>query len=108
MLFRAFRSTISTDSPRELTKKMRARAGVSVMRDGSPETTSIAPVTFSVASSRMRILFGHAPTYIVPLPPLIFADGAGAAANDAATAAAARPAVRNRVSIVLPREHEIE
>src|SRR5438128_7191506 len=87
---------------------MRERSRVSVMRDGRPDRTSIAPVTFSVASSRIRILFGHAPTYIVPLPPLIFAGGAGAAANDTATATAARPAVTNRFSIALSREYEIE
>src|SRR5947207_5099952 len=87
---------------------MRERSRVSVMRDGRPDRTSIAPVTFSVASSRIRILFGHAPTYIVPLPPLILAGGAGAAANDTAPAAATRPAVMNRFSIALSREHEIE
>ena len=35
--------------------------------------TSIVPVTFSVASSMTKILFGHPPMYSVPLPPVSLA-----------------------------------
>ena len=42
---------------------------------GRPVFIGIEPVTFSLASSMVRIESGYTPRYIVPVPPVSFADG---------------------------------
>src|SRR3954468_17252296 len=75
------------------------------MRVGSPVVTSIEPVTFSAASSTMKILFGQPPMLSVSLPPISFG---GAAAKDRAAAAASAAPANSRFSMASSREHEVQ